>query len=144
MRFPKSFLFPFMISFFLGACQGSPGALSVEDAWARPGGTGSNSAVYFRIDNPTNREDTLLGASSAAAEQVEIHLSMMGADETMAMHPQESVPIPGRSQVTFEPGGLHVMLVDLQRDLLEGDQIDLILQFQEAGEVTLRVPVEQR
>jgi hypothetical protein len=69
---------------------------------------------------------------------------MMGADETMSMHPQESVPIPERGQVTFEPGGLHVMLVNLKRDLAEGEQIELILRFREAGEITLQVPVEQR
>jgi copper(I)-binding protein len=69
---------------------------------------------------------------------------MMGADETMSMHPQESVLVPGRGQVIFEPGGLHVMLVGLQQDLVEGDEIDLTLRFQEAGEITLQVAVEQR
>ena len=68
----------------------------------------------------------------------------MGADETMAMHPQESVTVPSRGQVTFEPGGLHMMLVKLQGDLVEGEEIELTLRFREAGEMTLQVPVEQR
>jgi hypothetical protein len=143
MKF-STLIFTFlMVSISLVACQGES-ALTVEEAWARPGPAGSNSAVYFLIDNPTNREDSLIGASSSSASQVEIHLSMMGADETMSMHPQESVPIPERGQVTFEPGGLHVMLVNLKRDLAEGEQIELILRFREAGEITLQVPVEQR
>ena len=143
MKFAHLLLAITIVSFSLSACQ-TQGSLSVENAWARPGSAGSNSAVYFRIDNPTNREDTLIGASSAAASQVEIHLSMMGADKTMAMHPQESVTVPSRGQVTFEPGGLHMMLVKLQGDLVEGEEIELTLRFREAGEMTLQVPVEQR
>lgn len=143
MKLSKLCLAAFIFSLVLAACRGQ-GTLSVEDAWARPGRAASNSAVYFRIDNPTNRADTLLGASSTVAGLVEIHLSMMGADETMSMHPQDEVPVPGRSQVTFEPGGLHLMLVDLHRDLLEGDQFELVLHFQGAGDITLQVPVEQR
>jgi copper(I)-binding protein len=68
----------------------------------------------------------------------------MGEGETMSMHPQEDVLIPGRGGVIFEPGGLHVMLVRLQQDLVEGEQIELTLRFQEAGEIALQVPVEQR
>jgi copper(I)-binding protein len=142
MKFFALLLF-LIASLSLASCQGE-GVLSVEDAWARPGSAGSNSAVYFRIENSTNREDSLLGGSSTIASQVEIHQSMMGADETMSMHPQESVLVPGRGQVIFEPGGLHVMLVGLQQDLVEGDEIDLTLRFQEAGEITLQVAVEQR
>jgi copper(I)-binding protein len=41
-------------------------------------------------------------------------------NEVASMHPQEAVEIPAGWQVTFEPGGLHVMLIDLQ-DVVPGD-----------------------
>jgi periplasmic copper chaperone A len=142
----KSFstLLTFLIILLSLAGCGSQGSLSVQDAWARPAAFGSNSAVYFLINNPANQEDVLLNASSTVSEHTEIHQTMMGADETMSMHPQHSVPVPARERVTFEPGGLHVMLVNLQRDLVEGEQIEVILTFQRAGEIILQVPVEQR
>jgi copper(I)-binding protein len=68
----------------------------------------------------------------------------MGADQTMTMHPQDSVPIPGKSRVKFEPGALHIMLVNLQQDLREGETFELGLNFQTAGEIVVEVPVEQR
>jgi copper(I)-binding protein len=127
----------------LSACSPA-GTLSVGDAWARPAQAGDNSAAYFIIQNPTGQEDLLLGASSAVAEHVEIHRSAMSADNTMSMHPQENVPVPANGQVAFEPGGLHVMLIQLTDDLEEGATFPLRLQFQSAGEIILEVNVEQR
>jgi copper(I)-binding protein len=137
------FLVSTIFTIGLTACQGA-GDLHVDDAWARPGSAGSNSAVYFRIDNPGNLEDELLEASSPSAEQAEIHRSELGADETMSMHHQENVQVPARGQLRFEPGGYHVMLVNLREDLNEGDQIEVTLHFQESGEIILLVPIEQR
>ena len=44
--------------------------------------------------------------------------------------------------MAFEPGGLHVMLINLQRDLNEGETISLVLKFKNAGEMQLEVPVK--
>lgn len=43
--------------------------------------------------------------------------------------------------VTFEPGGYHIMLLDIAEPLEAGDEIDLTLDFAEAGEQTLTVEV---
>jgi copper(I)-binding protein len=61
----------------------------------------------------------------------------------MSMEMQDAVQIPGRDQVEFKPGGLHVMLVDINRDLTIGDTISLTLHFQTAGDVTIDVSVEE-
>jgi len=59
----------------------------------------------------------------------------------MSMHHQMSVNIPAGEQVVFEPGGYHVMLINLQRDLIDGETISLNLKFKNAGEIRLEVPV---
>ena len=61
--------------------------------------------------------------------------------EVMTMVQQENVPVPGGGKVTFEPGGLHVMLVGLNSDLVVGDTIEFTLTFEKAGEITIQVPV---
>lgn len=128
-----------LIVLFLSACQ--QGHLSISSPWARPGGAGSNSAAYFAINNPTSQPDLLLSASCDLAAVAEIHMSRMREDGTMEMRPQENVPVPSGGSVTFEPGGLHVMLVDLQQDFQPGDTFDLRLTFQNAGEITVQVEV---
>lgn len=118
-------------------------SLTVNDAWARSGNAGGTGAVYFIIDNPTDQDDLLLSADSDAAEHVELHQSTMGDDDTMSMQQQEYVPVAGRSALEFKPGGLHVMLINLVKDLNPGDTLTLSLKFQNAGEIELETTVRE-
>lgn len=130
-----------LVILLISACSSSSGVLTVQDAWARPAGIGENTAAYFTIDNGTGSADRLLSANSDVAAAAEIHLSMAHDNGVMSMEIQEAVQIPARDQVEFKPGGLHVMLVDLNQDLNSGDTISLTLRFQTAGDLTLDVPV---
>jgi copper(I)-binding protein len=121
----------------------SPKSLSVENVWSRPANQGGSGAVYFVIDNPTSQPDLLLSASSDIAENVELHMSMMQEDSTMTMVHQDSVPIPANGTVEFKPGGLHVMLLNLSRDLTRGDQFQITLNFQNAGDIVLDAEVRE-
>ena len=44
--------------------------------------------------------------------------------------------------LSAEPGGLHLMLVDLKSPLVVGSLVPLVLQFEGAGEVTVQLKVE--
>jgi periplasmic copper chaperone A len=127
----------------LSAC-GAPmsGAVEAKDAWARTGMMGGNSAAYMMLVNGTAQDDELIGASSDAADAVEIHLSQMGADNVMQMIKQKSVQIPARKMLELKPGSYHVMMIGLKRDLNVGDSITLTLHFRNYGDVTLTVPVK--
>lgn len=124
----------------------SPGSfnqsISVMDAWARPAALGQNGAAYFTLKNPTGQADRLLSATTEIAQAAEFHLSEMDANGVMSMRPQEFVDVPAGGQVEFEPGGLHVMLVGLTKDLKGGDSFSLTLQFEEAGDVNVEVQVQ--
>lgn len=126
----------------LTGCQGQKG-LAVRDPWARPAVAGGVSAVYFVIENPGDQADSLTGVRSTHAGGAEIHASELDPAGTMSMHPQHAVAIPPGGQVVFEPGDLHVMLVSVNEDLKAGDTISLTLEFDQAGEVSLAVPVKQ-
>jgi hypothetical protein len=141
----KPFIFMiFTLTLVLSACA-TPGdqPLTVTDAWARPALNGQNSAIYFMIENPRAKTDSLLSAVTAVAESTELHKSMMNAEGVMSMQPQAAVEVPAKSQVEFKPGGLHVMLINLKQDLMPGDTLDLVLNFKDAGEVKLSVPVKE-
>jgi copper(I)-binding protein len=128
----------------LAGCQSSArtsGVLEVRDAWARPAAIGDNGAVYLVIENGTAQEDQLLSAQTDIAAAVEIHLSQMEGDH-MSMHQQEHVAVPAGETVEFSPGGLHIMLVSLQRDLRIGETFDMKLKFEHGGEKTITVSVK--
>jgi copper(I)-binding protein len=136
-------LLPFL---FLLACgEGDPPGppeVRVEDPWARAMSAGGNSAVYLTLVNAGGREDLLRGAETGAAASAEIHESRMEG-EVMRMREVGEIPVPAGAEVELAPGGLHIMLLDLQQSLTPGDSLELILHFRETGAVELRVPVRR-
>ena len=127
----------------LVACQPvkiSTGVLDVKNVWARPAASGDNGAVYFMIENGTAQDDVLHSVRADIAGAVELHMSVMEGDR-MSMHQQEVVAIPAGEAVEFTPGGLHVMLVGLARELKAGDTFEVTLEFENAGEKVVTVTV---
>jgi len=137
----RLFFFVVILSVLLVACgSAGGGSLQVKDAWARPSLADGNSAAFFVIDNP-GADDRLLSVSSDVAVAVEMHQTTM-EDGVMQMNQQENVPVP-KGKTTFEPGGLHVMLIGLKNDLTVGDSFDITLNFETAGEQVLTVTVQE-
>jgi len=141
-----TFTFIFMCGMIISACgvrnyQDSPNKSLIQNIWARPGSKGDNSAVYFDIVSET--QDILVRASSDVADGVELHLSKM-VDGVMKMEPQsKGVALPAGEVVKFEPGGFHVMLINLQDELIPDNTFPLTLEFLNSEPVTIDVPVKQ-
>lgn len=134
----------FVLLFACAGCAAPASTLTVIEPWARPGAAGGSSAVYFSLQNGTAEDDTLLSAASDAAAVVEVHRTMMDEAGTMQMqHQSEGVEIPAGQTVLFEPGGLHIMLMQLNADLQPGDTLAVRLQFAEAGEITVQAEVRE-
>lgn len=117
-------------------------AVEAKNAWARTGMMGGNSAAYMMLVNGTGQDVELIGASSDAADAVEVHLSQMGADNVMQMIKQDAVEIPSRKMLELKPGSYHIMLIGLKQDLNVGDSITITLHFNGYADVTLTVPVQ--
>ncbi len=125
----------------LGACGAREG-VEVRDAWARPAAQGGNGGVFFELQNFDPAPDELIGASSDVAEVVEIHESKMDGD-IMKMQMMPSLPIEAKSTVTFKPGGLHVMLINLKQDLKLDDEFKVVLHFKNHADITIQVKVKE-
>jgi protein SCO1/2 len=124
-----------------GARAARPSAApGIENAWARAGSSSGTSAVYLTLRNGGPAEERLLGARTDAASAVELHQSSMEGG-VMRMRPSGPIAIPANSEVTLAPAGLHIMLLGLRKDLTDGDQLELTLQLERAGELRLNVPI---
>lgn len=115
--------------------------IEVEGAWARPGGEGRMSAAYFLISNYNAEDDVLVAVQSDVAQDVEVHESYEREEGMMGMREIKDLELPGQSTVRFEQGGLHIMLMQLTRQLTDGDSFELTLTFQKNDPVTIEVPV---
>ncbi|MBL8132572.1 MAG: copper chaperone PCu(A)C [Anaerolineae bacterium] len=113
------------------------------NAWVRPADAAMpNSAVYGQLVHIGGMPDTLVSASSDAAEAVELHEMVMGTGDVMQMRPVEGgFVVPANGFLLLEPGGLHIMLIGLKQPLVPGDEITVTLNFEHAGAVELVAPV---
>ncbi|MCL4258781.1 MAG: copper chaperone PCu(A)C [Anaerolineales bacterium] len=69
--------------------------------------------------------------------EAEVH--DMGSIGTMVK--VERVELAAGHEIAFEPGGYHIMLINLQRELVAGDTFELTLHFEHAEDLTIEVKV---
>ncbi len=116
-------------------------AIVVSDLAARA--TTENGAVYMKLTNNGPSDDALIAAKTEVAKTVELHETTMGEGDMMQMRPVINIPIPAGGSVTLQPGGLHVMLIGLQKKLAPGDKISLTLTFEKAPPLTVEAEVKE-
>ena len=117
------------------------GSITVADPWARASaGLARTGAAYMSVSNTGSAADRLVGASSPAADKVELHEHVQEGD-VMRMRPVPSIELQPGASVTMQPGGLHVMLLGLKEPLREGQRVPATLVFQNAGPVALEFAV---
>ena len=125
------------------AAQVKPADVTVKDAWVRttvPGqkGTGAFMSITAKSDL------RLVGASSAVAGVTEVHEMKMNGD-VMQMRAVSGVDLPAGKAVALQPGGFHVMLLDLKTALPKNATVPLTLLFKDAkgveSKAELTVPV---
>lgn len=136
-----------LVGMLFAGCAPAAGStedsIAVQEAWARPAQSGGNSAIYFTIDNTAGQEDRLVEARCSAAHMVEMHMTTTDADGNSKMAKQNAVAVPAGEVIHFEPGGLHVMLMNLSEDLEPGQSLPFTLVFEKMGEVQIEAEVRE-
>ncbi len=135
--------------------EGGGSTIQLSQAWARrapmmgqsgsghghgQGGGAGNGAVYVLIENRGSEPDALLAATSDAAGTVELHETRQEGG-VMRMRPLAKVDVPPGGRIEMKPGGHHIMLLGLTRDLHAGDTVSVRLRFEKAGERVIEAPV---
>jgi copper(I)-binding protein len=61
----------------------------------------------------------------------------------MRMRQVERIEVPAAGRVELKPGGLHVMLIGLERPLQEDEVVPITLRFADGSEQTVDAPVRR-
>jgi hypothetical protein len=120
--------------FFLFLISAPKENIQVEDAWIRPADAGMNSALYFKIVNESDKVDTLYKVTFQDAGMVMMHESYKKGD-LMAMRMVNDVVVKPHSTFEFKPGGFHIMLMMLKKDLKKGEEKDFELFFKSGKKI---------
>lgn len=119
------------------------GDIRIERPWARAtAGNTRVGAAYFTLEDLGTAPDRLLRVKTPVAGSGELHTHMMH-DNVMQMRQVQAIEVHPGTPTVLQPGGLHVMLMDLKQPLKEGDRIPLTLEFERAGTVEIMVSVER-
>jgi hypothetical protein len=95
------------------------------------------------IENTGDTDDRLVAAATDAAERVELHTHIENTDGVMRMvEVKDGFPIPAGGSHALKRGGDHVMLMGLTGPLEQGATVPLTLTFEQAGDLTLDVVVD--
>ena len=114
----------------------------ISDVWVRATLPGQSvGAAYMRV---RSKEDvTLIEVTSTVSRTAELHqMSMLG--DLMRMREVKALKVSRDKETALEPGGTHVMLIDLKRPMKAGDALTLKLTFRRADGSTFVLPVSAR
>ena len=117
------------------------GDLSVRHPWTRAMSQGESVVpAYLEIRNTGMHPDRLIGASSPAAERVELML----VQEGQLVRQQEvlGLELPPRERLVLRPKASHLLFVGVARPLAKGDRVPLTLRFERAGELHIELEVQ--
>ncbi|MCC6385903.1 MAG: copper chaperone PCu(A)C [Dehalococcoidia bacterium] len=117
------------------------GNISIENPFARAT-TNDVSAIFMTIKNSGSTADRLVNAKvdSSVAGVVEVHETVtQGA--TSKMQKVAGIDIPANSSAELKSGGYHIMLMNVKREIKEGETLDVTVVFEKAGEVKVKAPV---
>lgn len=120
-----------------------PAQIHVNDAYARAAGIGKSGAIFFTMHNMTETDDRLVDVRAEVAQRVELHSHVdMGDGVMKMMHMADGLPLAAGEAHALARGGDHVMLMGLTADLKNGDRFPLTLVFEQAGDITIDVTVD--
>ncbi|MCG7325025.1 copper chaperone PCu(A)C [Achromobacter sp. ACRQX] len=114
--------------------------LSVQDAWVRATVPNQHATGVF-MQLTSKEAGRLVGVESQAAKHVEVH-EMAMQDNVMKMRQVPGIDLPAGQAVDLKPGGYHVMLIDLAKQIVPGDHVALTLIVEDAARQQRRVPID--
>jgi copper(I)-binding protein len=124
----------------LGACEKPP--LYVDQAYVRLSpNPQSPSAGYFTVHGGAEAV-VLRDVIAEAAVRVEMHDSMKH-NGMMMMMPIDSVDIPAKAVVRFEPGGRHLMLWNVNPAVAATGKITLTFLFSNGDRILVDAAVQK-
>ena len=115
----------------------------IEDAWVRASeysaAAGGMTGVFAKITNRGDKTITLIGGSTDIAKMVQTHEVVDG----MMQEKKGGIEIHVGETVVLQPGGLHIMLMDLTKPILVGDKISFTFKFDKADPQTFELTAKE-
>jgi len=118
------------------------GPIEIVEPWTRATAPGApNGAGFIRLTNAGSVDDRLVAAEASGVGRVELHTMTMEDGVMQMRRLDDGIALPAGETVELAPGGLHLMFMGLEAPFVEGEAVEVTLTFENAGSVTLDLPV---
>lgn len=103
---------------------------------------GNTAAGYLVVRNNGDEADVLISAHTSIGHGSLHEVVTDGPAGTM-QQVQGGIEIPAHGELELKSGSYHVMVEGIEPRLSEGDEVEIVLQFERAGEIRVTVTAEQ-
>ena len=107
-----------------------------------PPGT-SVGAGYLSITNNSTEDDKLIKITGDLSPVIQIHTMSLENNVIRMEQIKEGLVIPAGKSVQLQPGGKHLMFMNLPQQLKVGEKHKVVLIFEKAGEIEVTFNVEK-
>ena len=115
------------------------GEVTITDTWVKASVGAQDptmTAAFGVLTNHTGQDLTVVSASNDVTDRTELH-EMAMVDGAMVMRPiAGGIKIPANGTTTLEPGGLHVMIMDVTTPITPGDDVHVTLTLNDGSSMT--------
>lgn len=113
------------------------------EGWAKSAASGGMTGVFGTLTNESDEDLEITGVESNDAGMIELHeVTPDGVMQPIS----GKVVVPAQGTFELAPGANHIMLMNLKRDLLAGDEVTFTLHLKASdgstSSVTLTVLVK--
>lgn len=140
----KEFLSFVFFSFFSPLFAAENPNVEVLEAFVRlTPANAPNSAAFMVLKNKTAHHLSVVAAENPASATTELH-GHQNENGVMKMMKLEKITLPPQSETVLKPGGLHLMLFDLKKNLEEGERIPFTLIFDDHSTLGFQAVVKKQ
>jgi copper(I)-binding protein len=116
-----------LVSLLASAADTPAGGVTLKIGWMRPAAAGMAEAKVY-VDITSETDLVLVGATTPVARKVEL-VDVTSKGEQSEAKVVASMPVPGGKTTRLAYLGSHLRLVDINKDLANGNAVPITLAF---------------
>ena len=116
-----------------GVLAGAADNVSVQDPYVRLAPPNAPAtAAFMVIRNGGDKDVKVVKADNPVSRVTELHTHINDGG-VMKMRPVPAIEVKAKGEAVLQPGGLHVMMIDLKAPMKEGDSVPVTLTFDDGS-----------
>jgi len=137
----KLSLLAFGLMFSAGVLAGAADQVSVQNPYVRLAPPNAPATGAFMvIKNNGDKDVKVLKADNPVSRVTELH-THLNEGGVMKMRPVPAIEVKAKGEAVLQPGGMHVMMIDLKAPMKEGDVVPITLTFDDGSSKQIEAKV---